>query len=285
MENKICYLCYTKDFSIRPGRVRDNSTIKILECNKCRLVYLSTFNHIKERHYQKSGMHNFRKINFNEWLNATRTDDKRRYTYLKNKIKNKNILDFGCGIGGFLEFAKKKAKSIAGIELDESALFSLKKRKLKVYPSLTKIKKKKFDLITAFHVFEHLKDPKKILKLLSKKLTNDGQIIIEVPNSEDALLTLYENKKFQNFTYWSQHLYLFNSDTLRILANQCGLKIFSIKHIQRYSLSNHLYWLSKGKPDGQKIWTFMENIKLNKEYERQLSSIGKTDTIIASLSK
>ena len=156
---------------------------------------------------------------------------------------------------------------------------------MKVYPSLTKIKKKKFDLITAFHVFEHLKEPKKILKLLSKKLTNDGQIIIEVPNSEDALLTLYENKKFQNFTYWSQHLYLFNSDTLRILANQCGLKIFSIKHIQRYSLSNHLYWLSKGKPDGQKIWTFMENIKLNKEYERQLSSIGKTDTIIASLSK
>ena len=66
---------------------------------------------------------------------------------------------------------------------------------------------------------------------------------------------------------------------------QCGLKINSIEHIQRYSLSNHLYWLSKGKPGGHEIWNFLENIKLNKEYEKQLSSIGKTDTIIATLSR
>ena len=69
-------------------------------------------------------------------------------------------------------------------------------------------------------------------------------MILEVPNSDDALLTLYESKDFQNFTYWSQHLFLFNTKTMAELIEQTGLKLNGIKHIQRYPLSNHMYWLS-----------------------------------------
>ena len=97
-------------------------------------------------------------------------------------------------------------------------------------------------------------------------------------------LTLYKNKAFQNFTYWSQHLFLFNTKTMAELIEQTGLKLNWIKHIQRYPLSNHLYWLSKGNPGGQKDWSFLDNDKLAVEYEKQLASIGKTDTLVASLS-
>jgi hypothetical protein len=110
-------------------------------------------------------------------------------------------------------------------------------------------------------------------------------MIIEVPNSDDALLTLYENYAFQNFTYWSQHLFLFNAKNMTDLIKQAGLKLNWIKHIQRYPLSNHLYWLSKNKPGGHKKWSFLNNKKLNAEYENQLASIGKTDTIIVGISK
>ena len=110
-------------------------------------------------------------------------------------------------------------------------------------------------------------------------------MIIEVPNSDDALLTLYENSDFQKFTYWSQHLFLFNAKTMAELIKQVGLKINWIKHVQRYPLSNHLHWLAKGKPGGHKKWNFLNNSQLDQEYEHQLAAIGKTDTIIVGISK
>ena len=81
-------------------------------------------------------------------------------------------------------------------------------------------------------------------------LAKNGRMVIEVPSSEDVLLTLYDSEAFQRFTYWSQHLYLFNAETLRKLAEQAGLRIVSIQQYQRYPLSNHLYWLSQDKPGG-----------------------------------
>ena len=144
---------------------------------------------------------------------------------------------------------------------------------------------KKYGIITAFHVVEHLKNPKEILKDLSQLLTENGEMIVDVPNSDDALLTLYESNDFQNFTYWSQHLFLFNEKTMTELIKQAGLKFNWIKYVQRYPLSNHLYWLAKGKPGGHQVFGCLNNDKLDQEYEHQLAAISKTDTIIVGISK
>jgi len=37
-----CYLCGCNEYAVRSGSVRDDSTIKILECSSCSLVYLSS---------------------------------------------------------------------------------------------------------------------------------------------------------------------------------------------------------------------------------------------------
>ena len=279
-----CYLCQNDKYTTRPGSVRDNKDINILECDNCGLVFLSSFNHIKKSHYEDSGMHDREALDIDKWLETTEEDDKRRYQFVKEKITNKAVLDFGCGIGGFLNLVKNSASKADGVELEKALQSSFKQRKLNVFSNLSLVRGK-YDVITAFHVVEHLEKPKEILKQLSKFLTEDGEMIIEVPNSNDALLTLYENKPFQNFTYWSQHLFLFNEKTITELVKQAGLKLNWIKHIQRYSLSNHLYWLAKGKPGGHKVWDFMNNNKLDKEYEGQLAYIGKTDTIIVGISK
>ena len=182
--------------------------------------------------------------------------------------------------------AKQSASNVSGVELERALQSSFQERKLNVFSNLKEAQEEseKYDIITAFHVVEHLQDPKETLKDLSQLLTENGEMILEVPNSDDALLTLYESKDFQNFTYWSQHLFLFNTKTMAELIEQTGLKLNWIKHIQRYPLSNHLYWLSKGNPGGQKDWSFLDNDKLAVEYEKQLASIGKTDTLVASLS-
>ena len=140
-----------------------------------------------------------------------------------------------------------------------------------------------YDLITAFHVVEHLPDPRAMLRELATRLKDRGRLVIEVPNSEDALLTLYENDAFQRFSYWCQHLYLFNGETLRQLANQAELRVVSVQQFQRYPLSNHLHWLSRNQPGGHQSWSFMDTPALNEAYAASLASIGKCDTIIAYL--
>lgn len=57
------------------------------------------------------------------------------------------------------------------------------------------------------------------------KLNPQGRLVIEVTNSDEALLTLYENNNFHKFTYLSQNLFLFNFNTLSQLASQASVLI------------------------------------------------------------
>ena len=279
-----CYLCGSSNFKTRPGSVRDNDQVKVLECSECGLVFLDSNNHINESFYQNSGMHD-ENPDYKKWLIETKRDDFRRLNVFKEKITNKVVLDFGCGIGGFLELAKEFCKESYGLELELGLTESFKQRGLKVFSDYEALanSKIKFDIITAFHVVEHLKDPAKTLHDLSQLLNEDGEIIVEVPSSTDALLTLYQSEPFQNFTYWSQHLYLFNENTLKKLSVKAGLSLKWLKYIQRYPISNHLHWLSKGKPDGHKKWSFLDNPELSKAYESTLASLGIADTITLGL--
>jgi len=110
-------------------------------------------------------------------------------------------------------------------------------------------------------------------------------LIVEVPNANDALLKLYQNEAFSHFTYWSCHLFLFTPHTLSKLAESAGLHVNYIKQIQRYPLSNHLYWLVNGKPGGHRKWHFLDSNELLTAYEKQLASVGLCDTILGSFSK
>ncbi len=131
-----------------------------------------------------------------------------------------------------------------------------------------------YDLITAFHVVEHLPDPRTILEELAVRLSDRGRLVIEVPSSEDALLVLYDCDAFQRFTYWSQHLFLFNAETLRQLAVQAGFIVVSIRQLQCYPLSNHLHWLSRGRPGGHMHWSFLDTPALTEAYAASLAAVG-----------
>jgi len=198
-------------------------------------------------------------------------------------MENKAVLDFGCGNGGFISKAKKVAAKADGLEIERGLREHHRRLGLNVVDSFSGLKK--YDIITAFHVIEHLPDPAAELRRLSGFLKSSGEIIVEVPSSSDAVLTLYKSKAFSEFTYWSCHLYLFNAVTLSLLAKKAGFRVNYVKHVQRYPVSNHLYWLSKGAPGGHQKWAFLDSPELHSAYEKQLASLGLTDTVIASFSK
>tara|TARA_Y100000816_G_scaffold291420_1_gene282704 strand:+ start:722 stop:1678 length:957 start_codon:yes stop_codon:yes gene_type:complete len=288
-----CYICSKTDFSERSGSVRDDDKLKIYECNNCGLVFLSSFEHINDNYYESSSMHEEEIHNTTEdiqdWLNITKEDNERRFDYLKPLLVNNTLLDFGCGPGGFLRLASEISMVAHGLELEKKLKPYFKKQSLTVFQNLSDLFKEMpsggYDIITLFQVLEHLPDPKKTLDELYEILADDGQIIIEIPNANDALLSLYNSTPFSDFTYWSSHLFLYTSGTLELLVKQTNLKVNYIKQIQRYPLSNHLYWLANGLPGGHEVWSFLNSEDLHLSYEKQLSSIGMCDTIVASISK
>ena len=279
-----CYLCGSTSHQRRPGRVRDTSDLEVLECDACGLVFLSHI-HLRENFYEQSGMHGHDPQPVDAWLRESERDDERRYRCLNAAMTNRDVLDFGCGVGGFLLKARQAARRVVGIELEERLQAHFSAKGLEVARRVGDLPSTEcFDVITAFHVVEHLKCPAETLRLLAARLGEKGRIIIEVPSSADALLTLYESAPFSEFTYWSCHLYLFNSANLQLLAKKAGLKLDYVSHIQRYPLSNHLHWLARGEPGGHQVWGFLDSDELSRAYEAKLASLGRTDTLMASMS-
>jgi len=278
-----CYLCSSTHFKPRKGQVRDNPELEILECQSCGLVTLNSLKHIRANHYEDSGMHGEEPGSMESWLNATLADDQRRFEMLRSSLPNKKVLDFGCGNGGFLLRANNLAAEVTGVEL-EKRVQEHWQGKLSIFPNIYSAGGG-YDLITSFHVIEHLADPRTVLKELAGIMAVKGRIVVEVPNSEDVLLTLYDSDAFQSFTYWSQHLFLFNVETLKTLARQAGLKVVAVHEYQRYPLSNHLHWLSKGKPGGHQNWAFLDSPALHEAYSNVLAKINRSDTVIGYFEK
>ena len=204
-------------------------------------------------------------------------DDKRRVVQHNKILKNKKILDFGCGWGGFLK-RTTKAKSLTGVELRKECIFYIKKniKKIVVSDNLNNLNEK-YDIITMFHVLEHIPYQVKTLKELKKKLTKNGKIIIEVPSAEDFLLKL---KEFKKFTFRSEHLMLHTENSLRKILEVSGFKKINIKYYQRYNFSNHLGWFIKRMPGGHNSYENISDAKINKEYSDYLIRRKSTDTLI-----
>jgi len=205
-------------------------------------------------------------------------DDKRRVAQHNNILKNKKILDFGCGWGNFLK-KTIKAKSLTGIELRKECIDYIKKNIKKIYISdnLNSLNEK-YDIITMFHVLEHIPYQIETLKKLKKKLSKNGKIIIEVPCATDFLLLINEFKKF---SFWSEHLILHTENSLKTILKASGFKKIKIKYYQRYNFSNHLGWFIKKMPGGHIFFKNISDNKMNKNYSDYLIRKKTSDTLIA----
>ena len=275
---KRCLLCGSEmvetDYNLR-----DSKELKVLKCKKCALEMLSDFSHIDGNFYEK-GLMLGSNADPQKWLNKSRPDDNRRFSKLKKILKNKKILDFGCGAGGFLELANE-VSDVCGIEKQKKMLEFMKSKNLKVFSDICELNNEKFDVITMFHVLEHLNNPEKTINVLKGLLNPNGKLIIEVPNTNDALLSLYNCKFFSDFTHWSCHLWGFNNKNLKKMLEETGFKKVKIKKVQRYNFLNHIKWLFQHKPDGHKELKSDYISFINYFYTLFLKLTSKTDTIIA----
>ena len=281
-----CYLCSNDAFTIRKGVVRDNPSLKVVECIACGLVTLDSLQHMQSSHYESAATHvndaaSPEHASMESWLRFSERDDRRRFEALKPLLANRRVLDFGCGAGGFVKLSADVASSVAGVELERRVREHWGKS-LPIFGSIADAGRD-YDVITAFHVVEHLPDPRQTLHELAAPLARGGRLVVEVPSASDAMIQIYDSDPFQRFTYWSEHLFLFNAATMATLARQAGFRVVSVEQVQRYPLSNHLYWLSRGLPGGHRQWSFLDTPALTAAYADSLAAHGMCDTIVAHL--
>ena len=271
---------------LREGSVRDVPNVGVLECAKCKLV--THEKDLSSKVDYVEGSMNLWSAGYGESLSKPTRDLKRRVEAIQEltgryDLEINSVLDFGCGNGEMLLTIANEFEAF-GLEPDknarELASFSGGKE-IVVYRNVSEIieEKRTFDLITLFHVVEHFYQPDIELASISKMLKPGGLLIIETPNSQDALLTRYGNLDFQSFTYWSHHPMLHSHASLAAVVERNQFKILENEGVQRYGLDNHLFWLSVGKPGEHEIWKELFSDDTLKSYEKDQVTNRICDTL------
>ncbi len=138
------------------------------------------------------------------------------------------LLDIGCGWGDFLHFACGRGWQVSGFEFSRSvARVAQEKYGLAVrVGSLEEMgfPEQSFDLITMWHVLEHLRDPLGALARIEKLLAPGGVLALEVPN-----LNFLVRKSWRYPMSRTLHLYHFSAVTLGALAERAGLQVLECR--------------------------------------------------------
>ncbi len=274
-------LCDTSSIEPFHPHVRDRDDISVYRCRRCGVLLLSRGDHISESHYaNQAGLTYWSARNRREAVASGDEDLLRREKELRRIVANKRWLDVGTGAGAILDRVGPVAAEIAAVEPQREIRSELKDLGYAVYEDIASVPDRSFDVITMYHVLEHMIRPLDALKDLRKKLKTKGRIIVEVPHAKDFLVSYLELEVFKDFTFWSEHLVLHTRQSLGAFLGASGFTNIVVKGCQRYPLVNHLYWLSKGAPGGHIKWAELQLPALDEAYASMLASLDLTDTLV-----
>ena len=144
--------------------------------------------------------------------------------------EEKKLLDIGCGTGDFLQIAQQSNWSVSGIEPNEQARrIANKKTNNSIFEieQLLKFESNSFDVITLWHVLEHLPNLEDHIRVFKKLLKPNGTLIIAVPNYKS-----YDAKYYKQF--WAaydvpRHLWHFNKSSISKIVTKYSFNVEKVK--------------------------------------------------------
>ena len=114
--------------------------------------------------------------------------------WLADRPARGELLDVGCGTGAFLEAARRRGWKIAGTEISpEAARAASRLLGVEVFCgelASARLESDRFDLVTLWHVLEHVADPSATLSECARVLSPGGVMVVAVPNVESRVFNL-----------------------------------------------------------------------------------------------
>jgi len=238
MENVNCNICgsdevelvlKTKDYRYKLGSEEFN----LVKCQDCSLIFINprpTKNEIVKFYplnlYYPKGTSAVNLLN-NFFL-------KKMVNTVKKYKKNGRLLDIGCGSGDFISKMKNDKFLLYGIDISIEAC-NIAKNKVENYAEIVNSElkycsfpEKYFDVITLWHVLEHVRNPKEILIEVKRILKDGGILIIGLPNINSMAFKIFKK-------YWidldiPRHYYHFSFSSISNLLRVTGFRIDNVKY-------------------------------------------------------
>lgn len=190
------------------------------------------------------------------------------------------ILELGCSSGFMLQALKERLpdKEIWGVEPSDKHRNRANNAGLNVCAANHELGNRKFDIIFAFFVLEHISDPLTWLKEINDYGNTGGKILMVVPNGREALVSTYPESNYDQFVWQAPHLSYFSPVSLKTVLRNFDNQA-KVHHYQRYSLSNHLNWLSGIKPKMEEDYDHITS-DVDYHYKKSLLDNEISDTLI-----
>lgn len=246
--------------------------------------------------------------------------DKVEIEYLLNKIEQKHVvaktisnietgslLDVGSGEGFTLSYFDNLGWDCLGLDFSSAGVKSKNPKQVRlliqgdIFENLEEIIKgdKKFDFIFLDNVLEHVLKPSELLANLNKIISDDGILVVDVPNDFSLLQKYLMGNNHIDREFWvspPDHLSYFNKDGLINLAKDTGWKINKV--ISDYPIeldllnpnSNYVNNPSVGKASHRKrieFENFIHSVSVEKtnQFYESLIDLGLGRNIIGFFSK
>lgn len=223
----VCEETYFKDFLEVKDHMITQEVFKIVRCDSCGFHFTNPIpaankigNYYKSEEYISHSSNKKGVINF--LYNTVRGITlKEKVKWVRNETDGKYLLDIGSGTGHFLKAANDSGFNGVGLEPDADARnFAHKNNHVRSssQEELYSIDAGSIDVITMWHVLEHVYDLRKDLKRIEEILRSNGKLFIAVPN-----MNSYDAKYYKE--YWAaydvpRHLYHFKqNDISRLLLD------------------------------------------------------------------
>lgn len=228
----ICNSTEKKPFYRVFNRFNQKESFDLVKCPNCNFVYLSprptadsieAYYEVEEYQPHQIDARNASDVLY-QWVRIWNNRYKRKI--IEKYKKTGSILDYGCGTGEFLLEMNVSGWKTYGYEPLTKAANIAGNQGLYIIKSLQNYKGEA-DIVTLWHVLEHIHDARGIIKTLQQIMTPEAYLIIAVPNYQSFDAKIFK----QNWVAFDapRHLYHFTPETMTLFLKSMNFQIFSYK--------------------------------------------------------